>query len=347
MKMSNSFKDLNINREIYENLINDHTACQLDCPIEVQTKGSGHHHKIVKDGKAVRYIAFFKKNGSTTFQIIDHDDDIAKKFLESICEKCIVNKTNSGFISCPDFSKENFDLLVEFLDEENSFEVIKNDETEVHYKVTSKYNDSIFLTRYPTTNRLLIQGRPLYLYSETKSLLSGLIEFDKVVEIESNLYKVDIKPDDIQIEIKERLAPVFDFLDDKIIKIITPSIVLMKFEILLDDYSSYVYPALRGVEGYIRKLLSEYSQEHNKTKKLGSLFDTNSFEPLDFLKKDISNDNVCVALKDAYSIYYKHRHSLFHTQTHAETTRIIEKRETAEALINEIFDAICNSFLRI
>lgn len=345
----NPFKDLNINRDSYDKLISDHEACLLDCPIETTKKGQGIHHKITRNGKSVRYIAFFKKKGSTTFQIIDHDEDIAKNFLEEVCVKCVVNKTNNGFISCPDFSQGNLDLLIEFLAEENDIaEIQKNEnDTEVHFKVTSKYKDSISITLYKSTNRMLVQGRPLYLYSETKSLLSGLIDFDRVVEIESNLYKIDIKPNDIQSEIEARLAPVIQFLDDKIIKIITPSIVLMKFDILLDDYSSYVYPALRGVEGYIRKLLETYSTDCKNTKKLGSLFDSTSFEPLDFLKTDIGNQQVCNALKDAYSIYHTHRHTLFHTSTNAETTRIIEKKETAEALINDIFDAICTTFLQI
>ncbi|MBC2705955.1 type II toxin-antitoxin system RnlA family toxin [Desulfobacula sp.] len=345
--MPNSFKNLNINRETYDKLIKEHELCSLDHPVEIQKKGNGLHHKITKKGKSARFIAFFKKNGSTTFQIIDPVDNIAKDFLEEICEKCIVNKTNSGHISCPDFSQDKFELLIEFLQEENEINEIQNNENEIHYKATSKYKDSITLKRYPTTNSFLIQGRPLYLYSEAKSLLAGLIDFDKVVEIESNLYKIDIKPNDIQLEIEGRLAPVIDFLDEKIIKIIAPSFVLMKIEIQLDDYSSFVFPALRGIEGYIRKLLSEYSKDHKNTKQIGSLFDANSFEPLDFLKKDIANDNVCLALKDAYSIYYKHRHTLVHTQSFAETTRIIEKKQTAEALLNEIFDVICSSFLRI
>ena len=61
----------------------------------------------------------------------------------------------------------------------------------------------------------------------------------------------------------------------------------------MEDYSSFAFPALRGLEGYIRQLLKFKGDGVKNVNKLGSLFkeDVNDYSWLqDFAKSDIDCD---------------------------------------------------------
>jgi hypothetical protein len=195
----------------------------------------------------------------------------------------------------------------------------------------------------------MIQGRPLYLFNEAKSFINELIiDFDQVVEVESDIYKIDIDADKVRLELKSRLFSVYDQIDEKILKVMTPALSLMKIDMNLEDYSCCIYPALRGLEGYIKMLFNKFSTNHKSVNRIGAFFDETSYEPKPFLIEDLRNPEVCNALKDAYVIYEKHRNPLFHTDNKkAELTRLTHTKETANSLINEIFDVINQSFYQV
>jgi len=72
--------------------------------------------------------------------------------------------------------------------------------------------------------------------------------------------------------LKEYIPTAINFLDGKIIKIMTPALALNAINIDLDDYSCFSFPALRGLEGYIKQLLKKSYKEYKNNNKIGALF---------------------------------------------------------------------------
>ena len=66
---------------------------------------------------------------------------------------------------------------------------------------------------------------------------------EQIANIESETYQIDIKKDQIRDELKQYMPQAYDFLDDKIIKILTPSLSLRRLGIELEDYSCFAFPA--------------------------------------------------------------------------------------------------------
>lgn len=350
-----AYTNLNINQMKLQSLFSDKSYFSLDEQPEIKKikNGSSSNITIKKEQIEASIAVYYKTNGTISFSIIGKNPDLSKEYIEYLICECKRHNSHSNTITYRGIDQKDVDLLFEYLSGEDavkneSLKAFKENDALVIYKIHSIYKDEITLTKY-NNQTVLLQGRPLYLYNEIKSFINELIDFEQVVEIESDIYKIDLKPDEIRKELESRLSSVYERFDDKIIKVMTPSLSLMKIDVELEDYSCCIYPALRGLEGYIRMLLSEFSKKSKKVGRLGSLFDKDhDYEPIAYLKDDLDNENVCSALKNAYSMYIKHRHPLFHTnKDDAAMTVITHTRLTANSLINEIFDVINQSFYRI
>ena len=160
--------------------------------------------------------------------------------------------------------EEDFQLLIQYLEEIDGAEIIDSSDGEGirRNRLKSKYKDEITISYY-NTKTLLIQGRPLYLFQEAKLFLYELLPLEQVAATESKTYKIDIKADKIRDELKAFMPTAVGFLDEKILKILTPALSLRKIDIDIEDYSSFAFPALRGLEGYIKQLLQTKGSDEN------------------------------------------------------------------------------------
>ncbi|EIM62925.1 type II toxin-antitoxin system RnlA family toxin [Desulfobacter postgatei] len=349
-----AYKNLNIDQKRLNELLKDKIFFDLsEPPIVKKTKGASSNITIEKQGIQASITIYFNNNGTVSFSIIGKNPELSEDYIKFLIGECKEADSHNNCITYRKIKQDDFELLLEYLDTEEavkseSLEPYKTNNNHTIFKISSIYKDETTLTQY-ANQTILLQGRPLYIYNVIKSFINELIDFDQVVEIESDLYKIDLKPDVVREELESRLFAVYGRFDEKILKVMTPALSLMKIDVELEDYSCCIYPALRGLEGYIRMLLSEFSKEYKTVGRLGSLFDENkSYETMLFLKDDIKNDVVCKSLQNAYFMYVKHRHPLFHTdKKDASLTVITHTRETATTLINEIFDVINQSFYQI
>jgi len=141
------------------------------------------------------------------------------------------------------------------------------------------------------------------------------------------------------------------FLDGKILKIMTPALALNVINIDLDDYSCFSFPALRGLEGYVKQLLKANYKEYKNTSNIGALFRHQDGQPFFHLQKFVKNEINCVntieAIEISYNLYFSRRHPYFHIDKHIETTPIIESKEDAQSINVEILTTIESTYQKI
>jgi hypothetical protein len=123
------------------------------------------------------------------------------------------------------------------------------------YKITGKQSDTLTFNLY-NSKKLLIQGKPLLLYSETIEILSELFDYRDIINAQLKTVQINITVDEVVSELKVLMPNSYRFIGDKLISIISPALALNKLDIDLNDYSCFAFPALRGLEGYIKILFS-------------------------------------------------------------------------------------------
>ena len=347
-----TFKNLNIDRSKIDETIQEWAALEeLAIP---QKKGAALHYCVSKDGCEVRLLLYFKKDGTTTIDpTTGKNPEKSKELAECIKGKCLITKRKNFSLSFKDVSNEYFSLLLEFLQEDLQATILEDSLSGAQrlVKIKGQFDDVITITYYQNKT-VRLQGKPLNLYIEIKLFFYEILSFEQVVQKEAETYEIDLDVNEIRFELEAYLPTAYDFLEEKLRKIITPSLSLVKLEIQLEDYSSFVYPVLRGLEGYIRQLLLQKGKEDGvkKVNKLGSLFveDGNNYSRLqEFAKLDIGCDDTFNAIEKSYNFWKVHRNGLFHVDRPIEMARIIFKKEASEALINEALNIIEETYREI
>lgn len=347
-----NFKNLNIDQNKIDEAIQEWSG--LDDIPEASKRGNGYHYKVAKDDREALIVLYKKTDGTTTINpSVGKNPELSKELAKHIVDKCLITTRKSFSLSFRDVNEETYNLLCEFLTKDIKAEIAdeKNTTSQKQLKVKGPYKDEISIIYY-NNKTVLIQGKPLNLYIEIKLFFYDILSFDEVVKTEAATYEIDIKVQDIRNELKSYLPNSYSFLDDRIIKIITPALSLAKLEIVLEDYSSFAFPALRGLEGYIRKLLTAKGNENyvKSCGKLGSLFrkDHNNIERLqEFARDDIECDMTIAALEKSYNLWKSKRHPYFHVDIRTQITPIIWKKEDAEELIFEVLNTIEETYSQI
>jgi|GEM_PF-1506183 len=347
-----TFKNLNIDRNKIDETI--HEWAGLDNKPEPLKKGAGAHYCITKDGREVRLIMYFKNDGTTSIDpTAGKNRELSKELAEYIKDKCLITERKSFSLVFKDVSDEDFSLLLEFLTKELGGNVTEDNRSDTRrlLRVKGPLKDEIVITYY-NNKTVLVQGKPLNLYIEIKLFFYEILSFEQVVKTEADTYKVDLDVEEIRHELESYLPTAFSFLNDRLIRILTPSLSLTKLDIQMEDYSSFAFPALRGLEGYIRQLLKFKGNDDGvkNANKLGSLFkeDVNDYSWLqDFAKSDIDCDATCSALEKSYNFWKSKRHPYFHVDKHIQMTPIIWNKRDAEAIIHEALTLIEETYSQI
>lgn len=353
--MSKEFNSLNIKFIDLEDLIKKYCINNYGENFEI---GSLDQHeknpilytiKVIVDSK-VATLNFFKNgDGTVTIQYkVGKNQDISKDIANFIKTNGIKDERKNISLSLDDIDEKDFNLLIEYI-EELDVKVLENVSIPYghRYKFKSiEFNDELTLTYYNSKGKILLQGKPLYIYYETISFLSECMGFEAVIKSHSQAYNVNIEADEVVDEMKDQLDDSYDFLGETLRKVLSPSFVLKKLDIKLDDYSSFAYPALRTLEGYLKKILLHNGIE---IKKEFNIFtkDQNTCEYYLDTNKCKSNHNKTIdcpittsSVEEIYNYLSKNRHPLFHTNYITDSTTIIEDRQHAEIIINETLELI-------
>jgi hypothetical protein len=334
-----SFKAISLNRE----LINSSLASyENDIKVESEQKDKFIEYKITFSNQSVALLhVYFNKDGSTTLNYkVGKNQPLSLEIAEYIKEKCAVGgNITKPSLSINNVTDEKFLLILEFLKEECGASI--SEATEIQhgkqYKITGKQGDTLTFNLF-NTKKLQIQGKPLLLYSEVIEILSELFDYKEIIQAQLKVVQIDITVEEVVSELKILMPNAYGFIGDKLVSIISPALSLRKLDIPLADYSCFAFPALRGLEGYVKLLFAE-----NLNITIGKDgFGIHLSKDLE-LKFDIrakTEIKICHAIENSYKYYRSQRHGLFHSDAIPTMTRIISDKNEANTIIEKAIQII-------
>lgn len=343
-----NFKKLNLDSRKIEAAIQEWAG--IDEKPSPQQRGNGNHYTVQKNGNEILLILYLNGDGTTTLTPAGKNKDLSIELAEFIVGKCLITEKKNFDLSFKKVPEQDFSRLLAFLCEDRNAEIIDENSTVNRrlVKIKGPFSDEITLTYY-SNKTVLVQGKPLSLYVDIKLFFYEILPLEEVVEKEAEEYNIDIKINDIRYQLGQFMPKANSYLEERIIKVITPSLSLLKLNIQLEDYSPFAFPALRGLEGYMRQLLRDKGSD-NSVKfvgNLGKLFKLRVDELQDFAKTDIACDATCEAIEKAYTYWKSKRHPYFHMDKRIEMTPIIYNKEDAEAIVHETLTLIEETYSKI
>ena len=215
------------------------------------------------------------------------------------------------------------------------------------YQYQSKIGDRLTI-KYFTNKTLQIQGKPMYLYQEVVCLLAEFFPFDEVVKNQAESYSVPLDPAEVRTEIDGLLPTAHTVLDQTLINILIASVAFTKIDISLPDYSSFAFPALRALEGYLKYL---FKTKGITIPKQFTHFNEDKTTGIYHLGPNtiatVGCPKTCQAMEEIYNYLNKNRHGLFHTEAIASATRIISNKKDAHKIIWDTINLIESNHVKI
>ena len=357
LKVGNKYSKLNIDKEKIFNWIELWCESELEGNAEISTTENNNRimYTINNQGNIIK-IDFIKCSGGllTISPNVGVNVMISTKIADNIYErvKNVINESpfSNGFSII--IKRNDFDTVIELLKGMDSVSLLNHStqlepgKAQYHlYQFQGSARDTITIKYYLTTNRMQLQGKPLFLFNEVVSMVSESgVTLDDVVDAQLRYCSVNISNDDIYEEMKHLLGEnAFAFLSTTQKAILSTALVLSKIEVDMQDYSGIIQQAFRAFEGFIKKLMSMKGIECEGDKQLGSIFTRpNKLSPFEMKPEysDMVDDQVQKDFTAMYTFYYNKRHPYVHATARDFDTRIISQRKVADELFTEVLISI-------
>lgn len=299
-------------------------------------KGTSTPYKIDCDGKNILLNFYFKGDGSTTIQYSQgKEPELGYQIAKFIVEECTISKKQNVNYSLTTLSKKDFDFMMLYLEDECGFTInavpVQNG---IKYDIKSeRYHDTFSVTVY-STNRVHLQGKPIYIYSKLYEILSELVDSQEIIEINQSTYNVEISKDDVYKEMNYYLPTTYNKLCETTRKIMMSSFLFRNINIELDDYSCYVFGALRGLEAFIKLIFKANGKQIPSRGHIGDFFN-NEGASRGFKLQGIFAPSTTIVLENCYNYYHGNRHGLFHVDNEPSMSRLCTKQD-AERILKSI-----------
>lgn len=342
--MPKTFLDLRLNNNAIEGCLLAYGVADLR-PKEVNQT---HMQWFGKFGeKDILLNIYTKPKGTTIGYANGKCRELFEALAEEIVRVCSLAGAPSVNTSIPFISEENRGHLVDYLLSTGAEYTFQPDTNAIRtlYRLTGSKTDKIVLTHY-TNGRLQIQGVNLHLARDAFEFLRELLTEDEILAMDISSFSL---PTSIQ-EAKEQLAALqpnsHDWLNEEVRKQLSSAHVLTQTRLPLEDFMCVAFPALRGLEGFIKQVYVEVGAVPDENTPIGEWF-SRSGTHLPFKLKAIVAQHVgakkTTILEAGYNLYHSQRHSAFHMAYDTASSRILDSLEDAKKIVDDVLDFIDRS----
>lgn len=345
-----TFKKLILDRECVDKFLNER---RQNGQLKKETpSGKQINYEFHIEGKTCLLAIYRNDNGTTTLNPnVGQAQDLSEKIAIQIREKCKLSDQQQASCTFKKLDAEGLSLVLDFIKEEipeSSIGLQADNAKDIQYAINGRVGDKVSLTYYKTTGTALLQGKPLPIFHSVKLFFYEIVSEENIIEVENEVFGTALNASDCRTALRKYLPTSYGFLDEKIKKIITPCLTIDQINGAFEDYSCFCFPALRGLEGYIKQLLKKSYPEYNGTNVIGKLFtDISPYSLADHVTNAVNCQKTIEAIEKSYNFYHSRRHPYFHIDKVIEATPIIATKEAAQALNVEVFDLIEATYSRI
>lgn len=288
------------------------------------------------------HVDFQKVKGHSNNKYNDKADELAKRALS---DNARVPITGDSWFTIPYFKEEELQAALDLMSEE--YPDIKIDKSEksnsIIYKLALNGNRLSVTLFNSSSKKLLVQGANTVLFQIFITYINELIGV-KEERIFADAYRKSIDKDKIDNGVQS-ICPVFpaDY-PENIKRLIRQAIINLNYFVECEDYSQYVFPALRALEGHMKYLFGK-SGIIITSKQMFGCFEKNVTTHEYYLPATKIADAVTREKLERYYNYYNAtRHTLFHFGDiigATDSTRIMGTKDEADEQIKKCLSYIC------
>lgn len=317
----------------------------------IERAAKEHHVRGQIDGEAFFVKLLLNNNGTCTIgRTAGIADVLFTKVAQLIVNGCRYGEARRLETSIAQFNEENFVAMQAHLAELGS--AIVEEPKGVNYRivrVTGPLGD-IATFKHFDNGTLQLQGRHGQVASWTLDFLRTVLPLDDVLEQQRKVYQIELTVDETKRELERRIPNAHDRLLDEVRMQLSSALALTKVNIEVEDYAFIAFPALKSLEGLCFHLLRDEAHlAPGDGIQLGQEYFEKAVVPgAKFRMRQVHAGGVAESLQTflvaCYTKWQEQRHRLFHMNGDVETTRILDNRADAVAIVDEVLSLVDSGF---
>lgn len=287
-------------------------------------------------------VEFEKVKGHSNHRYNDKADELAKRALS---DNARVPIKGDSWFSISYIKPDELQTIMNF---------ISDDHVELNIGKNEKANSTVYkleLGKYKLTvtlfksgnKKLLVQGSNTILFQIFITYINELkgVNADHVI---ADAYRKSIDSKKIDAGVNSICSIFPAGYPENIKRLVRQSIINLSYFVEGEDYSQYVFPALRALEGHM-KYLFDKAGVTIISKQGFCHFEKDAANNAYYLPASVISDSVLRnKLNEYYNFYNKTRHTIFHFGDiigGTDSTRMIERKNDADVLIKKCLSYIC------
>lgn len=346
MASKNPYKSINIDREKMIAAVEALGA--TDCLY--QKAGSSFQLCFTVDKQPFKLAVYENGDGSTTLSKIGTcTQEEYDKFASQIASFCAMGNSRPFEVSIARVPTQHVKDLLGYLKGQGETEIEK-DEFGYHLTKLKGHQGDVLTIKYYANGTIQLQGRWAKLASHAHDFLTNVLPYETSVKAQIDSFHVPITVAQAQGELEARLPLSFGRLGRVVCAQLTSALVLFKVNVQLPDYGAVAFPALRGLEGFIKAQLLEAGFDPAAADSFGEYFKQGS-APGSYVMNDVSalhaGEPLASLLAQCYTLYKSERHSIAHMNGDPETSRMVDSMDSARNIVTKVFDTIEHFFSKL
>lgn len=338
-KSNNPYKDLNIVRGAMEEVV----CAQGAQEYAYEKAGSCFHMSFRLDGAPHRLAVYENKDGTTTLTRLNMDPTIFQQVAEAIRKSCGLGEGGRLDLSLPRFTEADFGNMLDYLAEEKA--QVDQDAIEHNYRIVrlrSPQGDKLTIKLFDN-GTLHMQGRRAMLAVLALDFLSSVLNYEQAVAAQLDTFEVNIRLVDIYGELEARWPASHRRINDVVRTQLITALGMSKVNINLPDFTPVAFPALKGMEGFLKSELKQAGLEPAHGTTFGEYFEQKA-GGVGHQMREPQGSHVgaprASMLAECYTVYSDERHGIAHVGTEAHNTRTLPDLMTARSIVTKVFRSI-------
>lgn len=295
------------------------------------------------------FINEYKKKINISFEkIVAHSGDKYNEKADRLAKSALKEGNNIAkgefWVKIEGIKLQDFDIILDIIKKEEKIDVKSEEQAYGKiYRINGEDKQKVVIKHFSEKEKLFIQGKPEKLFTKILTYITEVVDTEQIPKIFNEYCKLDVKKDNLDNMFINYIPNSIDKLPDKVKKVLYQSVYNLNIFGEMPDYTFLVFPALRGLEGVLKCILSKHNipyqssfdmfeQKNNRTYKLYSAYERNLGSPAKIK-----------AMNKLYNHFYNNRHSLFHWNDPCDIiddTRIITTTDSAHKLIKDTLQYI-------
>lgn len=336
---SNPFASLNLDREKIVPCAQAYTGA----PVTYERAGICFHLSTAYGGTPFKMAVYENKDGSTTLSCPTGQDKATFEAMASdIFSKCKVSEVAKLEVSLNKVPAEKVTQLLTYL---TTLELQDYKEEpklhHTHIRLVGKQGDTLTIKRYDN-GTLQLQGRHALLASHAMDFLTTVLPYKDAIDLQIKGFDVKSSVDNVLHELSRVLPVAIGHLGTTVQAQLASALALTKSEINLADFGAIAFPALRGLEGFLKTEMTNAGFDLTSFTDFGEYFESKVVGKFDMREMHamVAKEPKATKLASCYTLYKRERHGIAHMNSDPETSRVLTSMTEAKSVVISVFGTI-------